>query len=381
MKKRIVGVSLLLILISVSVLGVLTCAFFAIVEANRMFSRPRKLANYLYEITYKDYVVDTELKTIETARPFGCSSVRNGNYYGRNFDYIFNDTPEFVVRVEAKENRHASIGIATHFGLIESKMSSYKDELALIPNLTLDGINDAGVICSHNVVKIEEDNLGPIHTNEGKELLHMMFIPRFVLDNASSVDEAVSLLGQRDIYGDLEGKEYLHIMIADSEKTCIVEFYQGEMIVKYDDNINDATDSIMTNFYLNLPEINEHAQGVERYDILKENYDEGTSVVGMQTLMQRVAYSKAYGLATTNPWYSETLDQTTLKDEARIKERYDEISEALFTSYWDARVKDKRADANPAFWITVHNSTYDMENKKLSLFIQEDYEKHYDFSL
>ena len=193
-----------------------------------MHSSVKHIAPYLHEITYDDYTYDKDFVTTKEAEAFGCSSVRNGNFYGRNFDYVFNDTPEFVVRVKAnkKKNRHASIGIATHFGLRESKLlkGEYKKQLELVPNITLDGINDAGVICSHNVVSMEHGDIGE-GTNPGAEKLHMLFIPRFVLDNASSVDEAVKLIKERNIVGNLGGKHYLHIM-----EEIITNLAEGKLV-------------------------------------------------------------------------------------------------------------------------------------------------------
>lgn len=95
-----------------------------------MYSALQKKADYLYSMTFIDYVFDTEEKTIKSSGQasggFGCSSVRKDNFYGRNFDFIFNDVPEFIVRVNKNEKiKHSSIGVATHFGLRESEMSTY----------------------------------------------------------------------------------------------------------------------------------------------------------------------------------------------------------------------------------------------------------------
>ncbi|MCQ2957136.1 MAG: linear amide C-N hydrolase [Mycoplasmoidaceae bacterium] len=195
-------------------------------------------AKYLHEITFDDYIYDSNFVTTKEAKGFGCSSVRNGNYYGRNFDYVFNDVPEFVVRVKAnkEKKRHASIGIATHFGLHEEKLlkGEYQDQIDLIPNITLDGINDAGLICSHNVVSMEPNEVeghkyDPQTNPENKEAkqLHMLFVPRYVLDNAATVEEAINLLTDNNvnIMGNLNGEHNLHIMIADATRTCIVEFF------------------------------------------------------------------------------------------------------------------------------------------------------------
>ncbi|MCQ2564249.1 MAG: carcinine hydrolase/isopenicillin-N N-acyltransferase family protein [Clostridia bacterium] len=394
-KKRVKMLSLMLIfalLVPCCMLFTACCG-----KEEKMYTNPQKIADYLYSIEYTNYRQDVNLETIKriedgvaSSSAFGCSSVRNGNFYGRNFDYTYNDMPEFVVRVKKSANvKHESIGVAAHFNLREGKMGSYDKELELVPNLTLDGINDAGVICSHNVVKCS-DGGEVTHTNEGKEKLHMLFIPRYVLNNADTAEQAVEMLKNNvDIYGSLNnGEYYLHVMIADANKTYIVEFANNEIISKEVTGDNQ----IMTNYYLNLPptapsikqtrKYPEHAMGTERYKILQQNYAEATSVAGMQNLMKRVMYANACDLDADILWYSEARTQTQI---ATInKEQFKTEMTPFVTAYWQARNSaEGRALANPSFWQTVHNSTYDMQNKTLHVFVQEDYNPThcYTFSL
>ncbi|MCQ3907891.1 MAG: carcinine hydrolase/isopenicillin-N N-acyltransferase family protein [Mycoplasmoidaceae bacterium] len=279
-----------------------------------MYSNVIHIAPYLHEITYDDYREDTKYETIDEAEAFGCSSARNGNFYGRNFDYIYNDTPEFIVHVKANEEkkRHASLAVATHFGLRENKMlqGSYHKQLELIPNLTMDGINDHGVICSANVVSLEpkHDDIIPETSpdNPNAKNVHMLFLVRFVLDNADSVEDAINKLRSPDInvMGNLNEKNFLHIMIADKTSTAIVEFYK-----KADSNhnhfdvvprlITGNEKPIMTNFYRNTETIrsdftNNEKSGYERDKILKYYYDLSDNFLGMQALLKKVQFSQAY---------------------------------------------------------------------------------------
>lgn len=375
----------------------------------------KHIAPYLHEITYDDYREDTEYETTKEAEAFGCSSVRNGNFYGRNFDYVFNDTPEFIVRVKAdkEKNRHESIGVATHFGLREDKLlaGKYDKQLELIPNLTLDGINDAGVICSSNVVSMEADMGKAItpETNKGKAKdLHMLFIPRFVLDNASSAKEAVEKLKTRNIMGNLNDKMYLHIMIADKNETRILEFMDisGSHHFEIAETIYPKNQvAIMTNYYINVHQAkpawtNDEKFGNERYQILNAYKDEAKTFDGMQSLMKRVEFSIAFqndhnivplGCTSSDgqqgslnsEWYSEVKKQTELINGQSIEE-YQKLSDSLNNlkeKYWEAREKQLRNPPEPAFWQTTHNSTYDMEEKHLRVIVQEDYQRWYDYYL
>ena len=67
------------------------------------FTAPKKLADYLYYMEYTDYVSD--LATGENIKQgFACSSVHNGNFYGRNLDLDYSNVPEFVTKVTANES-------------------------------------------------------------------------------------------------------------------------------------------------------------------------------------------------------------------------------------------------------------------------------------
>lgn len=348
--------------------------------SSRMFTLPRRIAPYLYEMTFTDYTIDEDHITHSSVEAFGCSSVRNGNFYGRNFDYIYNDSPEFIVHVTAKDGRHASLGVATHYGLRESMLlqGAYDQQLELIPNFTLDGINDAGVIASINVVPGEGDTGTLTGTNPDGEDLHAAYVVRYILDNADSADEAVELLRSRNIYGSAVDGMYLHVMIADEEKTYVVEYLDNQLVAQ--EKTGDR--QIMTNFYVNLPELTEHAAGVERYQILQENYAQGATMVGMRDLMARVKYSNAYSYSYTPIWYSETMPQSAIRaQDPAVLAEYEKILDNIRKDYWNYITNDIRNPANPSFWITTHNSVYDIENRKLRITVQEDYSHYYDFSI
>ncbi|MDO4956923.1 MAG: hypothetical protein Q4E60_07915 [Bacteroidales bacterium] len=71
-----------------------------------------KIADYLFEITVDDYCDTVPNYLIaEAGKEFGCSAVRNGNFYGRNLDFFISEISEIVVRTTAKEGRHASVGV------------------------------------------------------------------------------------------------------------------------------------------------------------------------------------------------------------------------------------------------------------------------------
>ena len=102
---------------------------------DKLYHDIKKANDYLYEITYDDYEYDKNLETVIPVEKFGCSSVKNGNFYGRNFDFIYNDIPEFVVKVNKKEERHASIGL-TYLSTIHKgdDIEQFKEYLKYVPS-------------------------------------------------------------------------------------------------------------------------------------------------------------------------------------------------------------------------------------------------------
>ena len=167
-------------------------------------------------------------------------------------------------------------------------------------------------------------------------------------------------------------------MIADPEKTYVVEFIDNKLVAEE----KTGNKQIMTNFYVNLPELTEHADGTERYAILQENYDEGSTLVGMRDLMARVRFSNAYRYTTYPTWDSETMPQSVLKNpDSEEYKTYAAAVDAVRKDYWIRILTDDRNPADKKFWHTTHNSVYDIEKKMIRLTVQEDYSHYYDFSL
>lgn len=52
-----------------------------------------KIADYLYELKAKGYGTEAPVALLTNTDPvkFGCSAVRNGNFYGRNLDLSINE--------------------------------------------------------------------------------------------------------------------------------------------------------------------------------------------------------------------------------------------------------------------------------------------------
>ena len=127
----------------------------------------------------------------------GCSCMRSGDFFGRNFDWYYNHDIDFVIHTPRIGNRYASIGVAGCFpnlttSIVESGKSN--ELFKIFPFFLLDGINEKGVFINDNVVPGQDMNCTttgttPLKSKRGDLCINML--PRFVLDNYASAKEAV----------------------------------------------------------------------------------------------------------------------------------------------------------------------------------------------
>lgn len=345
----------------------------------------KKIDDYLYSAEYDDY--DYGYASDRMAMLFaagGCAAVRNGDFRGRNYDWTFDEQAYFVIKTPAKNGRHAVLGMAgTIAQLTAESVSSGKwmDEYMSLPFATLDGVNDAGVICNILVVPCGEAGLTTGSNPEGEDLFAGM-VNRYVLDYAGSVDEALELLRKRNIYmphNSMMNQEF-HWMISDPEKTVVVEFVNNEMTVVEDEKI--ATNFYLYNYDKTGKTVQRVPEGIERYRIIRDGYDTTGTREGMMDMLRRIRFSKAYDLGTVPFWYSEYCEGDL--DSSGFGE--DDISDGDFSragAYGDAIRKGIAKFANGRngnTWITVFSAVYDMKNLTLDVCSQER-DAVYSFSL
>lgn len=376
-----------------------------------------KIADNLYETTYTgdfdwEYAATAELSGVS------CSGVQNGQYRGRNYDWMYADTDLCIVHTTVTENRpHASVGVSDmSFALNED--GSYNR--ALLPFTTVDGINDAGVCIQVNVLPYGEN--GTIsHTDTTEDDLAGTNLNRYVLDYADSVEDALSLLKAKDIHSEMGTAEELHWMISgpasknDSTiKTVVVEAFPDGLHVteKFIDDKPIMTNFNVSNFDGTADTVGIGA-GYERWQILDEYYDQANSVMGTFDLMEKVFFSKMYDVYGDRFWYSEyngtdlanIYDAETLKSilgEDTYNFYMENYGGVYYTSaLWDGetvingdyskagiladivgRVTEKyNAQAKDGgLWITVHTSVYDLENLTLDIQVRES-QDHLHFTI
>lgn len=350
------------------------------------FTELKKLDKYLYEMTYTDYdyaEYQAAIKKVINPPKFACSGAHNGNYFGRNFDFCYNDIPQYVIHVPKAKGRYASMGLAYCFDM-KLKEDMTDEEWQMLPWTMLDGVNEKGVGISINVCPVADlpFYMPEEGTNPGKEEVDIATVVRYVLDKAKSAKHAVMLLQNANMIDNFiknplfkDSGFSLHMMICDTKNNYVVEVWDGK--VQY------VEDNVMTNFYNTLyPKYTHHSTGVERYAILKENHAlGGTSMEGMKELMRKATFSFAYNPEYKPARYSDFF--AGHKDETGKEITLEMLKEnpkyrKMATDY----LKNLKFERNnPDVWITTSTSVYDLKNKKWNLFIQEDYDKCYSFEL
>lgn len=326
-----------------------------------------KVTDYLYEVSFDDYDYEFAEKfnrEYSTSHLGACSSVRNGNFHGRNYDWFYDENVEFIVHTPAKHGRHASVGVATMVPgttaeFVESGL--YTDGYKILPFRVVDGINDAGVAININVVPFGDRTLTTGTNPNGKDMYFVSAI-RYVLDYADSVDEAIELLMTKNLYALNNDRmhEEGHFMISDKDRTVVIEFIDNRIEV-----IEQA--NIMTNFYL-YGEKTPHSAGIERFNILRDNYNMASTSEGMIALLKSVWYSNAYDRNMNPFWYSEYIgdfrpDYKDVNLWSPMEDFEPVIDKAI--SLFESHARTGQT------WHTTHTSVYDLENKTLILIPQE----------
>ena len=152
----------------------------------------KNIKPYLHEVDYEDYDVEKAIKWFKKLKPdnspvlAGCSSIIINNILGRNFDWFFDESAEFVIRtighIGKRHMKYSTLGIASAIpGLTEEVVNSGEDAPTYdyLPFFMTDGINSQGLAVTMNVVPAEKgDNSFIKAQGEAIDDLCLLMIPR-----------------------------------------------------------------------------------------------------------------------------------------------------------------------------------------------------------
>lgn len=304
-KRFLVGIAVVLLVIVIGVIALFWN------ELRTLFSL-EKIDNYgAYQMTYYgDYGFneflkvgassDKDIEKFVTKRLLkgipinlgvtgdGCTAFVTTNekgevIYGRNFDFLY--APSLQLYTEPKNGYKSVSTVNLSFaGYSENSLpdgSLFDRFLTLAaPYLPFDGMNEKGVA----IALLAVPEAKPPYDSK-KITLNTTTAIRLVLDNAATVEEAVELLRDYNIY--FSGDVKCHYLIADaSGHSIIVEFYDGELQI-----VEAETDyQIATNFIAyNGLNIGEGFTEFERYEIVEKELSDNNGILSENDVISLLA--------------------------------------------------------------------------------------------
>lgn len=358
---------------------------FTQLETN-MKSQIKKLNEYLYTFHFNNYdykLANKHIRELEQSNSTftmpGCSTLRSGNYFGRNFDFFYSKLIDFVIRTDRTPDHFASIGMGCATGECTSDNIDYgiDDEVCnYIPFCVWDGINEYGVTFCTNVTPSKDLQCQTTGTNPDKPLLYSLFIGRLILDHARSAKEAIMILNNYNIVTPkisvLGSIMDLHFMIADEKDTFVVEFINNKLVYK-------KNQTILTNFYVSLP-LQPHSCGVERYRLLESKTNQKIdSMETMSCIMESVHYSQAYNIYNKPFWYTDHFADGLLDGIDINISNYHQYQDYILNHASQISFDSREGFLVP--WHTMHSSIYNIRERKFRLYVQENYFHYYTFEL
>lgn len=356
------------------------------------------VTDYLYKIYYNkldyDYAYEYFLKNDVEINVGACTSIRKGNWFARNFDWIYSEDAEFIVKTERKHDKYATIGVASLTNLsntfVQSKQKSslYK----ILPFTLLDGINEYGLCISTNVVPLDfEPTDKTLPDGEKKFEICNLMLPRFCLDRFKTATECVTYLKNHvSLYPSKKLSEVYHYeqhwLIADKNNTYLLEIIDSQIIAT-----EISEHPFITNFYIHGVQFNDDGSvytpatqdeehnasitnlitqngcGLERYNLVNERINDIQTLEDMRGLLIDLFYTNAY--SHDHNWCTEFVGLDGLTVSSNDSDFYDIIDSSI--EYLQNRSRDPEDDYYGT-WHTGHSSIYDIENKTLNLVVQQN---------
>lgn len=241
-----------------------------------------------------EFIIDKLLKgiSIEIELPdLGCATMNaitpeGDHVFGRNFDLEL--SPPSIVHT-APKNGYKSVttvnlsfmGYSEDFLPDDSFMSSVI--MLAAPYVPIDGMNEKGLAVGILLIR----NMEPTAQDTTKIDLQTTTAVRMLLDKCATVDEAIDMLEEYDMYSSA-GSNY-HLQIADATgNSAVVEYIDSVMTVIYPEEFYQAC----TNFILTPGEFFEYGDGHDRYEIIMNKLTETNGVLTEDEMMDLLEAAK-----------------------------------------------------------------------------------------
>jgi hypothetical protein len=221
-------------------------------------------------------------------------------FYGRNFDWeyspavlLFTDPPDGYASVSMVDIAYLGFG-ETRVGILIDLPLIERRALLDAPFMPFDGMNEHGLVVGMAAVPGSE-----MPYDRDKETIDSLMVIRKMLDHARDVDEALAILQSYNIrWG---GGPPLHYLIADSGRSVLVEFYEGEMVMIP----NETSWHLATNHLRAIADETRYS-GCWRYDRIHQRLTETEGQLTTQGAIDLLAevsqegtqWSVVYGMST-----------------------------------------------------------------------------------
>lgn len=149
----------------------------------------------------------------------------SNRYLARNCDNTPNPVMLVVTSPDGAYKSISSVNLTCLGYNSENKPKDYDLKLFAAPYFPNDGMNEKGI-----AITMLQVNFARKQKENDKTTLNAYSVIRLVLDYAASIDEAVSLIQEHNIYFDTS--MMVHFLISDSNgNSALLEFVNGEMYV------------------------------------------------------------------------------------------------------------------------------------------------------
>ena len=361
-----------------------------------LFYRKQKIADQLYEMYYGNidynYAKDYFQSKSADLTVGGCSAIRNGLFFGRNFDWKYDECINFIVHTPKSFDHYATIGMSGAIqditihniqenSIIVDDIEMYK----LVPFYLLDGINERHLFSAYNITpldSIEGSTTKIVAHKEERDVICAPMLVRYILDKFARVDDAVDYIKDYvTVYFPedmLDAGYQCHWMIGDLNKTIIMEVKNGEFIINksnYITNFNIYDVVFDSSNHIQYPPthygINQYGAGLERWDIIVDRYNNCGTQDGMIDTLKQLWFSHGYGEPF---WYSELVKTDDDNGDPITVDADPDICTQAKTAAQTAFAQRDRE--NPNTWVSQHSSIYKINNNKLVVMSQESDETY-----
>lgn len=321
---------------------------------------------------------------------FGCTSFAKNGLYGRSYDLTYDESTTLLIRVNDAKYKNIGIGgykftQETCLDIING-VNNHEDLVKIAPFFTFEGINEAGLVYNINILPSNDLESYTVAEVETKEKLSSFMLGRFILDNFGSAKEAIEYVRDYcDIYS--LGPLAVHFMISDPEgKTYILEFVEGKLSIiesnilanfymtgaKFNVDGTIATSTTAEGNVTKVANVTPHAQGLERYNIVVENYDKLETIEDFFDTLHKIRFTNLYRDETNPVWYSDLADYADITVDAPLSE-LEELSQTVKKYFINPK---REAIFNEEGKLcsseqSVNQSVYDIENRILYVETQE----------